>query len=118
MRRKGLGAFRSLPMYHFVLDVTWPRFSLLVSLGYVAVNTLFALLYMSLGPGRFPGLDGEGVGTGSPAFLFSAHTIATIGYGTVVSTGVLANVLVTLEALVGLLTFGLAAGLIFALAQV
>jgi inward rectifier potassium channel len=102
-------------MYHFVLDVTWPRFFLLVSLGYVAVNALFALFYMSLGPGAFPGLIGEGVGTGFPAFFFfSVHTIATIGYGNVVPTGVLANVLVTLEALVGLLTFGLAAGLIFA----
>lgn len=115
VRRKGLGIVRSLSAYHFLLDVTWPRFFLLVAAWYVATNAVFALLYMTVGPSGFPGLSDEGVGSTFLAFFFfSVHTLATIGYGHVVPRGPAANVLVTLEALVGLLAFGLAAGLMFA----
>lgn len=115
VRRKGLGMVHSLSVYHFLLDVTWSRFFLLVALVYVVINGLFAALYMSLGPSAFPELASEGVGSGFSAyFFFSVHTIATIGYGNVSPFGAPANVLVTVEALLGLLGFGLGAGLMFA----
>jgi inward rectifier potassium channel len=115
VRRRGLGILRSLSAYHFLLDITWPRFFLLVAAWYVATNALFALLYLSVGSSGFPGLAAEGVGYDFVAFFFfSVHTLATIGYGHVVPRGLAANLLVTLEALVGLLSFGLAAGLMFA----
>lgn len=115
VRRKGLGLRQSLSMYHYLIEMSWPHFVGVVSLVYVATNAVFAGLYMWLGMEAFPGLAAEGVGTGFAAyFFFSVHTIATIGYGNVVPQGVAANLIVTAEALVGLLAFGLGAGLMFA----
>jgi inward rectifier potassium channel len=48
------------------------------------------------------------------AFFFSVQTFATIGYGQLAPNGVVANLLVTLEALVGLMYQALATGLLFA----
>ena len=48
------------------------------------------------------------------AFFFSVYTFATIGYGDVTPASWQADVVVTLESLAGLLSFGLAAGLMFA----
>ncbi|HEY0783411.1 MAG TPA: ion channel, partial [Thermoanaerobaculia bacterium] len=48
------------------------------------------------------------------SFFFSVQTFATIGYGHLSPSGMPANVLVTLESLVGLLGFALATGILFA----
>ncbi|MSR22225.1 MAG: hypothetical protein EXR92_01575 [Gemmatimonadetes bacterium] len=50
----------------------------------------------------------------SGAFFFSIQTFATIGYGQIAPNGLPANLLVTLEALVGLMYQALATGLLFA----
>jgi inward rectifier potassium channel len=47
-------------------------------------------------------------------FFFSVQTLATIGYGGLSPKGLAANVLVTIQALVGGLGFALATGLVFA----
>lgn len=115
VRRKGLGLVESLSTYHFLLEITWPRFLVLAAVWYVATNALFAGLYMMVGADAFAGIGAEGVGRGFWAFFFfSVQTLATIGYGHMVPRGLTANILVTVESLVGLLSFGLAAGLIFA----
>ena len=48
------------------------------------------------------------------AFFFSIQTFATIGYGQVAPNGTAANLVVTVEALVGLMYQALATGLLFA----
>jgi inward rectifier potassium channel len=48
------------------------------------------------------------------AFFFSVETFSTIGYGTIAPVGFAANVVVTVEALAGLLWLALATGLLFA----
>jgi len=113
--RRGLSPLRSLSLYHWVLSVTWTRFFLLIALGYFAVNAFFAAGYFLCGPGALQGSAG-----GSPterfaeAFFFSVQTLATIGYGRMSPNGVPANLLVTFEALFGLMGFALATGLLFA----
>jgi inward rectifier potassium channel len=95
--------------------MSWPRFFALVAFGYFAANLVFALLYFSCGPHALDGWH-----TGQPferfedAFFFSVQTLATIGYGRMTPNGVLVNLLVTAEALVGLMGFALATGLLFA----
>ena len=112
--RRGLGYFASLSIYHTLLRTTWPRFLAMLAGGYLAVNAIFALLYMACGTGA---LADAGTGLGSAflrAFFFSVETLATIGYGNIMPVGILPNLVVVAEALVGVLGFALATGLLFA----
>ncbi len=112
--RQGLGLWSSLSVYHALLRLSWPRFLATLAGTYVVANGLFALAFLACGPGALAGGD---VGTGSAflrAFFFSVDTMATIGYGQVVPYGVVPNLLVVAEALVGVLGFALATGLLFA----
>jgi len=113
--REGLSPIGSLSVYHYLLTVTWTRFILWVCLGYVTANALFAFGYVLCGPGAIEGTDGLNAGGRYlTAFFFSVETLATIGYGNVGPRGLAANLLVTVEALTGLLAFALASGLVFA----
>lgn len=112
-RREGLSYFRSLSLYHALLTTTWPRFFLAVGVFFLAYNALFAALYFLCGPGALSGTTGVGTGRFADDFFFSVHTSATIGYGTIAPRGLAANLLVTLEALFGLLGLALATGVLF-----
>jgi inward rectifier potassium channel len=113
--RRGLPFFRSLSAYHALLTVSWPRFFGLVVAGYFLTNLLFASLYLSCGPEALQGSEGGAVGNRfGEAFFFSVQTLATIGYGRISPHGLAANLLVTVEALTGLLGFALATGILFA----
>ncbi|MBI3795974.1 MAG: ATP-sensitive inward rectifier potassium channel 10 [Deltaproteobacteria bacterium] len=97
-------------LYHVLLTASWPRLVLIVAACYVVGNSLFALGYL-LNPG---GIDHTRAGSFRDAFFFSIQTMATIGYGQMVPHSLFANILVTLEALVGVLGFALMTGLVFA----
>lgn len=113
--RKGLGFFESQSAYHTLLTITWPRFLALVTCFYVAVNFAFGFVYWTLGADALsgPGLEMIG-GRYWRAFFFSVETFATIGYGQLSPMGFAANAVVTLEALIGLLSLALVTGLLFA----
>ena len=113
--RLGLPFFRSLNLYHWLLTISWPSFFLLLTLGYLVANLAFASAYILCGPEALRGANDPDIT--SPflnAFFFSVQTVATIGYGSIRPVGVAANLIVTIEALVGLLGFALATGLLFA----
>jgi inward rectifier potassium channel len=97
-------------LYHGLLTASWPRLVLIVAACYVMGNSLFALGYL-LDPG---GIDHARAGSFRDAFFFSIQTMATIGYGQMVPHSLFANILVTLEALVGVVGFALMTGLVFA----
>ncbi len=114
VRRKGLGALRSLSMYHAALTMSWPHFLAWTTGAYLGVNFLFALAYLACGAGALMGVNDAGAGGRvGQAFFFSVETLATIGYGNIVPLTLAANILVTLESLVGLLGFSIGAGLFF-----
>jgi inward rectifier potassium channel len=94
--------------YHWVLTRTWTRFFTTVALAFVLVNAAFAGLY-SLEPGGIGNAD-----TFADRFFFSVQTLGTIGYGVMVPATHWANVVVSIEALVGLLFAALVTGLTFA----
>jgi inward rectifier potassium channel len=113
--REGLSFFRSLSPYHFLLTTSWPRFLGLVVVFFLVTNMVFGAAYFACGPGQIAGSTAVSL----PAqyledFFFSVQTFATIGYGVMHPVGLAANLLVTLEALVGLLGFALATGILFA----
>ena len=55
-----------------------------------------------------------GVGPFMSAFFFSVHTLTTVGYGSVYPRGTAANSIAGIEAMVGLMGFALATGLLYA----
>ncbi len=113
--RSGLGFLESLAPYHLLLTTSWPGFLGFVALLYVAVNVLFAGAYLACGPQALVGTGADMMGGRfGRAFFFSIETFATIGYGQLAPNGVPANLVVTVEALVGLMYQALATGLLFA----
>ncbi len=113
--REGLGPLDRLAPYHTALIMPWPRFLSYFTVGYVAVNLLFALAYWLCGPDAL--VDGGHTLDGNAfvrAFFFSVETFATIGYGSIAPAGIAANTLVTVEALVSILSVALVTGLVFA----
>lgn len=98
--------------------MSWGRFLSIVAAFYVIVNAVFALAYLACGPGA---LAGPGFTGHSPlysdffrAYFFSVETFGTIGYGNITPFGMSANILLTVESFIGLLSAALATGLVFA----
>lgn len=112
--RTGLNFWTSLSLYHSLLAMSWTRFYVIVTAFYTLLNAAFALCYMLCGAGALQGAS-DNLGDGFlRAFFFSVETFSTIGYGNVIPVGMAANLLVTVESLVGLLAVALATGLLFA----
>ena len=113
--RSGVPFLRSLSLYHALLTVSWPAFFGLVVATYFVTNLIFCAGYLLCGPGALRGAATHTLADRiSEAFFFSVQTLATIGYGRVRPNGLPANMLITFEALVGLLGFAVATGLLFA----
>ena len=113
--RVGLPFTRSLNIYHTLITTPWRNFFAIVAAFYLAFNLLFACAYLAAGPGALEGVVVTTPGDHfSQAFFFSVQTFATIGYGVIHPHGLAANLLVTVEALVGLMSLALATGILFA----
>jgi inward rectifier potassium channel len=115
VRRVGLSFFRSLSLYHHLLTISWTRFFLSVAAFYLVSNLVFAEAYVLCGPGALAGTRAQTVPERFlESFFFSVHTLATIGYGALSPRSLSANVLVTVEALIGLMGLALVTGILFA----
>jgi inward rectifier potassium channel len=96
--------------YHRLLTVPNWAFLLIVAFAFVAINAIFAGLYM-LEPGS---VANARRGDFLDHFFFSVQTLGTLGYGELTPRTRYANFLVTGETFVGLLNLGMATGLLFA----
>jgi inward rectifier potassium channel len=111
--RQGVG-WRNIHPYLHLINAGWPTFFGIVLVSYLLVNTLFALLYFSLSPGSVQGTEAPtAFGRFLKDFFFSAHTLTTVGYGIFAPASMAANAISAFEALVGLMGFALATGLLF-----
>jgi inward rectifier potassium channel len=93
--------------YHHLLTSSWPALLLQIVVAFVVINLLFALGYY---------LDGgiENAHGFFDVFFFSIETIATIGYGKMSPITTVSHILMSVEAVCGLINFALITGLIFA----
>ena len=114
VRRNNLSAFHPYNAYNTLLSLRVPRLLALMAAGYLVTNLLFAALYWLAGPGAISGESPTPLGRFEDCVFFSVQTLATIGYGKLVPATRAANVLVGIEALVGLLGFAVLSGLLFA----
>lgn len=101
-------------IYHNLTRMSWPVFLACFALVLVALNVVFAGLFM-LDPAGLVGEDAmRAAHPFQRAFFFSMHTIATVGYGNVVPQSLYANWLVMIEIGLGILVIALTSGLMFA----
>jgi inward rectifier potassium channel len=107
-------SWRDIHPYLYLINASWAEFLGLVLAAYVIVNVIFAFVYFALPPAQLVGINAS-----TPFsrllddFFFSSHTLTTVGYGNFAPAGVLANSIAAFEALVGLMGFALATGLLF-----
>src|SRR5579864_1311213 len=111
VHRKGLRA-RDTNLYLLLIDTTWPRFFAAVLVIFLAINVLFALVYLEIGIQNLRGTEPE-MGAFPNAFFFSVHTLTTVGYGNVFPAGTMANSVSALEAATGLMVFAVVTGLLY-----
>ncbi|MGB1013046.1 MAG: ion channel [Nannocystaceae bacterium] len=97
-------------MYHALITCRWRQFFAAILLSLLLINSLFACLYL-LQPGSIDSPTGASV---HDAFFFSVQTLATIGYGGMVPATTYADILVTIEATLGMLWTAVVTGLTFA----
>lgn len=114
VRRNDLGPFHPYNAYHTLLSLPIPRLLGLMAAFYVVANVVFAALYWLAGSDALAGAASTPLARFEDCLFFSVQTLATIGYGRLVPNTRIANVLVALEALVGLLGFAILSGLLFA----
>jgi len=112
---KGDGAIHGAPtgvfedLYHFLVTSSWPALIGLIAAAFAVANLVFALGYYLDG-----GIENARPGSFTDAFFFSVQTMATIGYGKMVPISMFTNILVSIEALSGLVALALMTGLVFA----
>ncbi len=97
-------------LYHWMLVQSTPVFFGIVGLVYLLTNAGFAVAYLL---GDDP-IANARPGSFADAFFFSVQTMASIGYGAMYPQTPYANMIVTVEALVGVMGLAIATGLIFA----
>jgi inward rectifier potassium channel len=94
--------------YHSLLRMPWWQTLLIVVTGYLAINVVFAGLYLIIG-----GIGNARPGSLEDAFFFSIETLATIGYGSMYPSSRGANLLMSVESIIGLMVTAFATGLFF-----
>jgi inward rectifier potassium channel len=96
--------------YHYVLTRSWSEFFLLIGLAFMTANAFFAFFYWVV-PGS---VSNARPGSFEDAFFFSVQTMATIGYGGMTPVTRFAHVVVTIEAMTGIISAALITGITFA----
>ncbi len=94
--------------YHWVLTLSWTAFFGWVTVAYLVTNALFGAAFM-LVPGSVSNASGF-----ADCFFFSVQTFATIGYGVMSPQSTWGHVIVTVEALAGILATASITGVTFA----
>jgi inward rectifier potassium channel len=108
-------SWRDVHPYLFMLNARWHVFAGVIFAAYLAINVIFALIYyFGVGMEHLKGAEAAtSFRVFLNAFFFSSHTLTTVGYGNIYPDSVLANSVAAIEALLGLLAFALATGVVF-----
>ena len=106
---RGVPRERFRDAYHAFLRMPWLASLGLIAAGFLAINVVFAGLYVAVG-----GIANARPGSFLAMLYFSVQTTAAIGYGAMFPVSHAANLLVVVESVISLVFTALATGLIFA----
>ena len=96
-------------LYHWILSLSWPRFTLVVLALYMGLNLSFAACYVAQ-PGSIAEMPPHSF---ADAFFFSIETFATVGYGHMHPATTYGHIIVSIETLAGMFCTAVMTGVIF-----
>lgn len=112
--RKEKSKWESISIYHYLISISWTKFNLWVLLYFIVINLIFTTLYVSIGTNGINGIEGQTkFDTFLESFFFSTQTLSTVGYGKMSPANHIISIIAAIEALVGLLGFALATGVLY-----
>ena len=114
IEKRGLSYFTRVSWFHSMLSISGWRFFLIILFFYIFVNLFFTLIYYFIGVEHLIGLKTSSESEKLiEAFFFSTQTYTTVGYGRISPSGFLMNAVSSFHALIGLLSFAVATGLMY-----
>jgi len=101
-------------LYAQLMEAQWGTLVAVFMATFLVINTFYAVAYFALADlWHGEGITNARHGVFLDYFFFSVQTLATIGYGGMSPQGIVANILVTLEAVTGFTFYALMTGLVF-----
>ena len=101
--------------YQSLVEMSWFNFLCVILFAYIGINGFFGFVFQTIGVNNLQGVNHQSFFENfANCFFFSVQTFTTVGYGAINPDGVAANIVSSLCALVGLISFAIATGLIFA----
>lgn len=100
-------------IFKYLVEISWGQFFLLLFSGYIIFNVFFTCIYLIFGFENISGIDPKEGPVFFQAFFFSIQTFTTVGYGTLAPLGIPTQIVASIEAFVGFMSFSLATGLLY-----
>ena len=114
IEKRGISFFDQISWYHTLLRMPAWKFQIIIFGFFIVINFVFAIIYYVVGVEYLNGISGRTeLEKIAQAYFFSAQTFTTVGYGHISPSGFLTSAIAATEALIGLLSFALATGLLY-----
>lgn len=112
--KSGISKLEQYSWFHTMLAMSRTNFFLTILFFFIAINLLFATVYYLIGVDKLSGMTTHTEAEKFiEAFFFSTQTFTTVGYGRISPTGIMTSAIAAFQALIGLLSFAVATGLMY-----
>jgi inward rectifier potassium channel len=109
LAKLGVARFDLRDPYHLAVSLSWPGFAIAMLVCWLAINVVFALLYV-LSPGA---VANTASGSFADVFFFSVETLATVGYGVMAPHSLYGHIVSAAEIVTGMAFTAIFTGLLF-----
>jgi inward rectifier potassium channel len=114
VRRVGDTGGSLADLYHNLISISWPRFFVILFIGFLMENLLFATIYYLIGTEHLSGVIAQTeLQKFTESFFFSSQTLTTLGYGRISPVGFWTSTVAAIESAIGLLAFALSTSLLW-----
>jgi inward rectifier potassium channel len=114
IRKTGLPFLERVSIYSYLLALSWTHFMVFIFLFYLSINLFFTFLYALVGADQFTGmLSTTSWGHIKEMFFFSTQSFSTVGYGRINPIKDGADIIASIETMMGWLFFALVTGLLY-----